>query len=89
EPMVEAKFGNKAARFILDSGAFYSTLSAASAAEFGLRVTPAPIWFRPKGIGGDTSAGVAVATNFSLAGVTIPKIDFVVGGSDTGTAGFI
>lgn len=89
EPMVEAKFGNKAARFILDSGAFYSTLSDASAAEFGLRVTPAPLWFRPKGIGGDTSAGVAVATNFSLAGVTIPKIDFVVGGSDTGTAGFI
>jgi tetratricopeptide (TPR) repeat protein/predicted aspartyl protease len=89
QPLVEGKFGSKAARFILDSGAFYSTLSAASAAEFGLRVTPAPLWFRPKGIGGDTSAGVAVATNFSIAGVAIPKIDFVVGGSDTGTTGLI
>ncbi|WP_447407312.1 retropepsin-like aspartic protease, partial [Clostridium perfringens] len=75
--------------FILDSGAFYSTISAASAAEFGLRVTPAPPWFRLKGIGGDASVGVAVTKDFSLAGVAIPKIDFVVGGSDTGTAGSI
>jgi tetratricopeptide (TPR) repeat protein/predicted aspartyl protease len=89
EPQLAAKFGSKEARFILDSGAFYSTISAASAAEFGLRVTPAPPWFRLKGIGGDASVGVAVTKDFSLAGVAIPKIDFVVGGSDTGTAGLI
>ncbi|MFX7705327.1 hypothetical protein ABTJ74_20025, partial [Acinetobacter baumannii] len=39
--------------------------------------------------GGDASVGVAVTKDFSLAGVAIPKIDFVVGGSDTGTAGLI
>lgn len=89
EPQLSARFGSKEARFILDSGAFYSTISAASAAEFGLRVTPAPVWFRLKGIGGDASVGVAVTKDFSLAGVTIPKIDFVVGGSDTGTTGLI
>ena len=89
EPMVEARFGDKTARFILDSGAFYSTISRASAAEFGLKVTPTPPWFRLKGIGGDTSAGIATADKFSLAGNALPKIDFIVGGSDTGAAGLL
>lgn len=87
-PMVTAKFGDKAARFILDSGAFYSTLSRASAQEFGLPIR-AIEGFRVSGIGGDASAGVAAAKNFSLAGIPIPKADFVVAGSDTGTAGLI
>jgi len=88
-PMVEAKFGDKSARFILDSGAFYSTISAASAKEFGLKVTPLPSTFRLKGIGGATSAGVAETDQFSLAGIKIPRTDFVVGGSDTGTTGLL
>ena len=88
-PMVTARFGGKEARFILDSGAFHSTMSRASAAELGLRVEPAPPNFRLRGIGGDTSAGVAVARNVSLAGITIPRTDFIVGGSDTGTAGLL
>jgi len=88
-PMVAAKFGDRDARFIIDSGAFYSTISTASAAEFGLKVTPAPSYFHLRGIGGDASAGIAVAGDFSLAGVNIPKANFIVGGSDTGTAGLI
>ncbi|MEG3174629.1 aspartyl protease family protein [Sphingomonas sp. RB3P16] len=89
QPMVSGRFGDKEARFILDSGAFYSTLSRASAAEFGQRVETAPAWFRLQGIGGDTSAGYIVSNNFSLGSVTIPKANFVVGGSDTGTAGLL
>lgn len=88
-PMIDAKFGDKTARFIVDSGAFYSTISSASAAEFGLKVAPAPFYFRVKGIGGDSSAGVAESTDFSLSGIKVPKTDFIVGGSDTGTAGLI
>ena len=89
QPMVEARFGDKPARFILDSGAFYSTLSRASAAEYGLKVSPAPDWFRLKGIGGDTSVGLAETTDFSLAGIKLPKVGFIVGGSDTGTSGLL
>jgi tetratricopeptide (TPR) repeat protein/predicted aspartyl protease len=88
QPMISTKFGDKTARFILDSGAFYSTLSRASAQEFGLQIR-ALDGFRVSGIGGDTSAGVAMARNFSLSGIPIPKVDFVVAGSDTGTAGLI
>ncbi|MEG8056471.1 hypothetical protein QP150_06605 [Sphingomonas sp. 22L2VL55-3] len=40
--MVDAKFGTHDTRFIVDSGAFYSTVSRASAAEFGLSSEPAP-----------------------------------------------
>jgi tetratricopeptide (TPR) repeat protein/predicted aspartyl protease len=88
-PMIDAKFADKDARFIVDSGAFYSTLSRASAQEFGLKVSEAAPWFRLEGIGGSTSAGVAVTSDFSLAGIKLPKVDFIVGGSDTGTAGLL
>ena len=87
--MVSAKFGAHETRFIVDSGAFYSTLSRASAAEFGLSTEPAAPWFRLKGINGDSAASIAVPKDFSLAGIPIPRVDFVVGGSDTGTAGLL
>jgi len=67
--MVDAKFGTHDTRFIVDSGAFYSTVSRASAAEFGLSSEPAPPWFRLRGVNGDTSAAIASAKDFSLAGL--------------------
>ncbi|MGN6817634.1 MAG: aspartyl protease family protein [Sphingomonas sp.] len=89
QPMVDARFGDKTARFILDSGAFYSTISRASAAEYGLKVESAPPWFRLMGIGGDTSAGVANTDQFWLAGIKLPKVSFIVGGSDMGATGLL
>jgi len=87
--IVDAKFGTHDARFIVDSGAFYSTPSRASAAEFGLSSAPAPAWFRLRGINGTASADVATAKSFTLAGIPLNKISFIVGGSDTGTAGLL
>ncbi len=88
-PMVTAQFGGRPARFIVDSGAFYSTIARATAAEFGLKVTPLPSSFRLRGVNGDSSAASTVAPDFALGGVTIPKVAFIVGGSDTGTAGLL
>ena len=87
--MVDAKFGPHDTRFIVDSGAFYSTLSRASAAEFGLAIEPAPAGFRLRGVNGDTSASIASAKDFTLAGIPVPRVSFIVGGSDTGTAGLL
>ena len=87
--MVDAKFGAHVTRFIVDSGAFYSTLSRASAAEFGLSTEPAPAWFQLRGVNGDVSASVGTAKDFSLAGLPVPRVSFIVGGSDTGTAGLL
>jgi tetratricopeptide (TPR) repeat protein/predicted aspartyl protease len=87
--MIDAKFGQRDTRLIVDSGAFYSTLSRASAAEFGLKTEPAPAWFRLRGINGDSSASLTRTKDFSLAGIALPPVDFIVGGSDTGTAGLL
>lgn len=87
--MVGARFGTHDTRFIVDSGAFYSTLSRASAAEFGLSTEPAPPWFRVRGVNGDSAVSIAKARDFSLSGIPIPGANFVVGGSDTGTAGLL
>ncbi|MBN8808191.1 MAG: aspartyl protease family protein [Sphingomonas sp.] len=87
--MVAAKFGDRDARFILDSGAFYSTISRAAATEYGLRVDLLPLGFYVKGIGGESSAGYTVTNSFSLAGLKVPKVDFVVGGTDTGQTGLL
>lgn len=87
--MVQAKFGDRPTQFILDSGAFYSTISRATAAEFKLEDKALPPWFRVTGVNGDATASAAVARNFSLAGIALPKVDFIVAGTDTGTAGLI
>ena len=87
--MVDARFGTHIAQFIVDSGAFYSTLSRASALQFGLRTEPAPTWFRLRGVNGDSSASFATANDFALAGIALPRVYFIVGGSDTGTAGLL
>jgi tetratricopeptide (TPR) repeat protein/predicted aspartyl protease len=87
-PIVTAQINGRDARFILDSGAFFSTIAKANAQEFGLAVRPLA-GARLKGIGGDTSLGVATAKQFTIAGQTLPHIDFAVGGSDTGYAGLL
>ncbi|MDO7843682.1 aspartyl protease family protein [Sphingomonas immobilis] len=86
--VVTARFDGKEARFILDSGAFYSTIARANALEYGLK--PESLGnARIRGIGGTASLGVATATNFEIAGQTVPRIEFGVGGSDTGFAGLL
>lgn len=51
-PTISAKINGAEARFILDSGAFYSMISDAAAAQYNLKPRPAPLGFRVSGIGG-------------------------------------
>jgi tetratricopeptide (TPR) repeat protein len=88
-PMVAAQINGLEARFIADSGAFYSLISPGMAKAAGLRLHDAPAGFQLAGIGGETNASVATVENLVLAGITIPKIEFLVGGTDTGTAGLL
>jgi tetratricopeptide (TPR) repeat protein/predicted aspartyl protease len=89
KPLVPARINGMDVRFIADSGAFYSLISPGTAGAAGLRLGPAPAGFRLGGVGGQTSASVASVTDLRLAGVKFPKMEFLVGGSDTGTAGLI
>jgi len=87
-PMVTAKINGHDARFIADSGAFYSLISPGSAAEFGLKTTPLD-FMRLKGMGGETQAYVTTVKTFTLAETPISNVQFLVGGSETGGVGLI
>jgi tetratricopeptide (TPR) repeat protein/predicted aspartyl protease len=67
---------------VLDSGAFYSIMSSATAAEYNLKLTPAPFGFRIMGIGGSAEANIATVKEFTIVGVTVKNVEFLVGGSE-------
>jgi tetratricopeptide (TPR) repeat protein len=86
-PMVTAQINGVDAMFIADSGAFYSMLSPAAAAEFKLNTYPAPFGFFVSGAGGSVSASITNVKAFTLAGVPIHNVAFLVGGGDVGGGG--
>ena len=90
-PQMTAKVNGADVRFMVDSGAFFSIISPASAAELNLVTRPTPIWFFMRGANGSASTSVAKVKDFTLAGVTLHDIDFLVGGSqiDSGSVGVL
>ena len=88
-PLITAKINNQETRFVLDSGAFYSMMSTATAAEFNLKLTVAPLGLRVGGIGGSVAAQIATVKDFGIAGALIHNVEFLVGGSEVGSEGLI
>src|ERR1700748_944012 len=87
QPLVPAKINGKEALFLADSGAFFSSMSAASAAEFGLKLRAAPFGLSVRGIGGVTDVRVTTVEHLNVAGIDFPQHwDFVVGGSEISVA---
>lgn len=87
--IVQTRINGAPAPFILDSGAFYSTISPPVAKALGLPRQPLPPTFTLRGIGGSTTADVAIVHRFTLAGSDIPNVQFVVGGTDVGQTGLL
>lgn len=87
--IVDTTINGKPAPFILDSGAFFSTVPPAVAKAFGLPEEPAPPGFHLNGIGGSASAGVVRVDHFGLAGVDLRNVQFVRGGTDIGQTGLL
>jgi tetratricopeptide (TPR) repeat protein/predicted aspartyl protease len=84
-PTVAVKFNGRPATLVLDSGAFFSTISSATAAEYGLKLGPAPFGMRLIGVGGFVDdLAIASVKDFGLFGVTIHNVKFLVGGSEVG-----
>jgi tetratricopeptide (TPR) repeat protein len=88
-PTIDVKINNRDAKFVLDSGAFYSMISSATAAEYNLKTMHAPLGLRVIGIGGAADVRVATVKEFSIVGTTLKNVDFLVGGSDVGNAGLL
>jgi tetratricopeptide (TPR) repeat protein/predicted aspartyl protease len=83
-PLISGTINGSPAKFLADSGAFFSMLSRDSAARYGLKVGPMPPNIRVRGTGGTAEVGLAKAKEFSLTGFVGGRIhnnvDFVVGG---------
>ena len=88
-PIVAAGINGRDAPFILDSGAFYSTISPGVAKAFDLKLDDLPPGFTLRGIGGNSQAWVTKVRQFTLAGITVPNVQFIVGGSDVGQTGLL
>jgi predicted aspartyl protease len=89
QPLISAKINGEDARFVADSGAFFSMITEASASEFKLKLTRAPFGLRLKGVGGDVDASIATVKVFTFAGIPINNVEFLVGGSTAGGSGSV
>ena len=89
-PVVPAEINGQLAAFEVDSGAFYSTMSPGSAAQFQLKRTAAPEGFYLTGVGGaSTTPSVVTVKNFGLGGAHIPNLQFLVAGNEFGHVGLL
>jgi predicted aspartyl protease len=79
-PVITAKVNGRDARFVVDSGAFFSMISEASAAQFDLKLTPAPLGLFVKGVGGAVDPSIATVDVFTFAGIPIHNVQFLVVG---------
>lgn len=84
KPTTIAKINGREARFLVDTGAWFGTMSQATAQEYGLKLYPAPAGLRMVGVGGSVSVQATRIEQLGLLGAAVPKIEFVVGGTDIG-----
>jgi tetratricopeptide (TPR) repeat protein/predicted aspartyl protease len=84
KPIITAKINGEDARFVADSGAFFSMITEASAAQFKLKLSPAPWGLFVRGIGGTVDPSIATVKVFTFAGIPIKNVEFLVGGSTVG-----
>lgn len=85
-PLVWTKINDVKARFVLSSGAFYSTIFRDAATQYHLRVVPMPgDSFYIQGPGGIKKARQTVVGSFEFLGIPLSNVQFlVVDGSQSG-----
>ncbi len=88
-PVVPAKINGRDAKFVLDSGAFYSMITRATADEYQLKRSPGPWGMVVTGVGGTADVNTTTVKEFSIIGVTIKNVEFLVGGSEVGSEGLL
>jgi len=82
-PLVRAQINGEDALLVVDSGAFFNTLTPAAVQQFQLPSVPFPgLWV--EGVGGSEAAHVARVKKFTLINKTWDDVEFVVAGSEFG-----
>lgn len=85
-PLVPAEINGTKVDFVVDSGAFFSTISLARAKELKLPLNPTSFNFRLEGVGGEADSYLTTVRTFTLAGTPLANIPFLVastGGDNT------
>jgi tetratricopeptide (TPR) repeat protein/predicted aspartyl protease len=83
-PLVSATINDRKVQFVLDSGAFYSMITPASAEELKLITTFAAPRFTVLGVTGSTRVMLTRVKSLVLAGQQFPELTFLVAGSEPG-----
>jgi predicted aspartyl protease/tetratricopeptide (TPR) repeat protein len=81
-PLMTAQINGKNAKFLLDSGAFYSMMSTATAQEFNLKLSGSN--YTVSGVGGQQKTWFTSVKDFSFLGATFHDVEFMVSGSEIG-----
>jgi tetratricopeptide (TPR) repeat protein/predicted aspartyl protease len=79
--LVDASINGQPVQLMIDSGAFFSSLTRESAARLNLRLGPLPGRMIVRGVGGVADTSLATAKEFTLAGLnsgSIKNVDFIV-----------
>ncbi|HTB88043.1 MAG TPA: aspartyl protease family protein, partial [Steroidobacteraceae bacterium] len=79
-PLVEAKINSRPAKFVISSGTAGNLISAAAAAEFKLNVRASARPFKVTAYGVSTDEQFTSINDFSVAGVPLSDLDFIVAG---------
>ena len=82
--LVPAKIEGADVRFEVDTGAFFSTITPQAAAYHHMKLGPLPPGVTVYGVGGQVRIQVATVKSFTLDGIPIPDVDFMVGGGEIG-----
>ena len=82
--MIPAQINGADTIFAVDSGAFFSVISPAKAAQFHLHLNPLPSNFTMMGLGGVVDTSLTTVDKFTVMGVPIHNVQFLVGGSAPG-----
>ena len=78
-PVIPAQINGKDARLIADSGAFFSLVTPAAAARFGLRMGGLPFGVSVRGVTGEAQAQSGNAKDLTVLGYPFHNVDFLVG----------
>jgi len=69
---------------MVDSGAFYSFLTEAAAAQLKLPLRAMPGRVAVAGLGGEVETSMTTVDRLELLGANVPDVDFIVGGTEPG-----
>lgn len=85
-PIVHALINGQDAAFVADSGAFFNSLTPAAATQFKLPRRMAPMGYYVSGVGGDQTPDIATVKEFTIFGLKVPNVVFIVVGNDMHSA---